>query len=62
MAKGTLQIEYEKLVMVNLELNERIEELKTALRKYSDHLGACYKNLKIGDCNCGFEQALKGGK
>ncbi len=38
---------------------ERIKELEAALRKYGDHLGACYWNLRMGHCNCGFEQALK---
>jgi len=28
MSKGKLQIEYEKLVMINIELKERIEELE----------------------------------
>lgn len=40
----------------------RIKKLEVALRKYGDHLGTCYKNLRIGDCNCGFKQALEGGK
>ena len=31
MTKGTLQIDYEKLVIENLELNERIKDLETAL-------------------------------
>ena len=41
--------------------SDQVKELEDALRKYGDHLGTCYKNLRIGDCNCGFEQALKGG-
>lgn len=34
MAKGTLQIAYEKLVIENLELKERIKELEAALEKH----------------------------
>jgi len=44
----------------NRKLNKRLIILEEALKKYGDHLGTCYKNLKIGDCNCGFEKALKG--
>ncbi len=33
MAKGTLQIKYEKLVLDNLDLKEQVKELETALRR-----------------------------
>lgn len=33
--------------------------LKEALEKYGDHLGTCYANLRMGDCNCGLDQALQ---
>ena len=36
MAKGTLQIAYDKLSLDNLELKERIEELETAIKNACD--------------------------
>lgn len=33
-------------------------DLLEALKKYGDHLGTCYANLQMGECNCGFEQAI----
>lgn len=35
-----------------------MSKAKELLEKYGDHLGACYKNHQMGDCNCGFDQAL----
>lgn len=44
----------------NRGLNKRLLVLEAALRKYGEHLGPCYVNIRMGHCNCGFEQALKG--
>lgn len=38
MAKGSLQIDYEKLVMTNLELKEQIKELEGQLDNARDYL------------------------
>ena len=40
MAKGTLQIKYEKLVLDNLDLKERIEGLKKDMKAVCDYIKA----------------------
>ncbi len=45
--------------VIHLILQESgFDELLKALEKYGEHLGTCYKNLKMGECNCGLEQAI----
>ena len=38
------------------------DALLAALEKYGEHLGACFKNLTMGKCNCGLEQAIAKAK
>jgi len=49
MAKGTLQIKYEKLVLDNLDLKERVKELETALeailRMKPQLYAACFPSI-----------------
>jgi hypothetical protein len=40
---------------------EQIKELRVALKKYGRHIGNKMYD-PTADCNCGFEQALKGGE
>jgi len=53
MAKGTLQIEYEKLVMENIELKERIKKLEAGLFSIR-------KSTEIMEARRLAKQALKG--
>lgn len=40
---------------------KEIEELRQqrANLLVVDHLGTCYKNLRMGDCNCGLDEAME---
>ncbi len=62
MAKGTLQIDYEKLVLDNLDLKERIAELKAENRWMKKRIKAAVMDLP--DCPDEakeyLEQAMKG--
>ena len=68
MSKGSLQTEYEKLVMTNLEIRERIKRLKEILTEYGRHQEGCSAQFNTSHskyrCRCGWDrerkQALKG--
>lgn len=40
------------------ETAKQRDELLEALEKYGEHLGTCYTNLQMGECNCGLQQAI----
>lgn len=54
-----------KLQTENKAKDERIKELGVALDKYGSHTRGCAYTVGLGcciiqECDCGFEQALKG--
>lgn len=56
---NSLPPEYDEFVDSIVKLHEIKDGLVDALEKYGDHLGCCYINLNMGDCNCGYDKALK---
>ncbi len=58
-------VDYERLKEENEKLQKRIKELEAELKEYGNHKDSCayiqgLKGQAIEECNCGFEQALKG--
>ncbi len=55
MIAGNLTEDVAKRIVLCCNSHDGLVE---ALKKYGDHLGTCYTNLKMGKCNCGFDEAL----
>ncbi len=59
---GTLQADFKRVTKVTLEMEDKILQLFSSLKRYGNHENVCPARMRNGfvvKCDCGFEKALK---